>query len=74
MVITLYGTGCPRCNVLKKKLEAIGVEYAECSDVQKMMDMGITVVPVLYVDGNLLSFAEANAWVNNYGGGSEICK
>ena len=64
MDITLYTTHCPKCNVLTKKLDAKHISYTECADTEVMKTKGIDRVPVLEVDGNLLSFGEANTWVN----------
>lgn len=65
MEIILYSNGCPRCRVLKQKLDAKSVAYTEEGSVEKMLAMGITQVPVLSVDGELLPFGKANEWVNN---------
>lgn len=64
MDIILYSTGCPKCKVLKKKLDVKNIDYAENNDINKMAELGITQVPVLSVDNKLMSFAEANDWVN----------
>lgn len=64
MKIVLYSTGCPKCSVLKKKLEAKGIEYTENNQVNEMVELGISHVPVLSVDGELMSFVDANKWVN----------
>ena len=60
----LYSTGCPRCNVLKKKLAEKDIDYTENNSVDEMVSMGIMEVPVLSVDGKLLDFSEAVKWVN----------
>lgn len=60
----LYSTGCPKCNILKKKLAEKNIEYAENNDINVMALMGIDQVPVLSVDGKLLNFVEANKWIN----------
>lgn len=64
-MITLYSTGCPRCRVLKKKLEAAGIEYTENNSVEEMLSLGIELVPVLEVDGELLNFGKALRWVES---------
>lgn len=64
MNIVLYSTGCPKCNVLKSKLNAKGIEYTENNSVAEMTELGIAQVPVLSVDGNLMDFKEAVSWVN----------
>lgn len=63
-MVILYSTGCPKCNVLKQKLNSRSIQYTEETSVDKMLDMGITQVPILSVDGKLLEFSEANDWVN----------
>lgn len=62
--VVLYSTGCPRCNVLKQKLDSKGIAFTEDSDVDKMLSMNITQVPVLEVDGKRMEFVEANSWIN----------
>lgn len=64
MEVILYSTGCPKCSVIKKKLDAKDIEYTENNDVDAMVALGVSQVPVLSVDGELLSFVEANQWVN----------
>lgn len=64
ILVVLYSTGCPKCEVLKKKLAAKGINYTENSSVDEMLALGITQVPVLKIDDKLMSFAEANSWVN----------
>lgn len=63
-MITLYSTGCPRCNVLKQKLDSKNIEYTVVNDVDIMTEKDISTVPVLEVDGQLLQFKEAVDWVN----------
>lgn len=63
-MVTLYSTGCPACKVLKKKLDTAGIIYQENNSTEEMSILGIARVPALMVDGSLLSFAEANQWIN----------
>ena len=63
-MVTLYSTGCPRCNVLVQKLNSKGIEYDVVNDVDIMTEKGIETVPVLEVDGQLMQFKEAIDWVN----------
>lgn len=63
-MIKLYSTGCPKCEVIKKKLEAKNIKYIECGDVEEMKARGIRFLPVIEVDGQLLEFSEANKWIN----------
>ncbi len=64
-MIVLYSTDCPKCKVLKKKLEEKGIAYQENNSVEEMLSLGINQVPVLKVNGELLNFSAANTWINN---------
>lgn len=64
-MIVVYSTGCPKCKVLINKLSAKNIEYLVFDDVDKMIEMGITNVPILEVDGVRMEFKEANNWINN---------
>jgi glutaredoxin len=66
MNIVLYSTGCPKCKVLKQKLDSKAIAYTENNTVSDMMALGIQQVPILEVDGELLSFTLANEWINKY--------
>ncbi len=62
--IILYSTNCPKCKVLKQKLDSKGISYTINSSVEEMLDIGITNIPMLSVNDELLSFAEAVKWIN----------
>lgn len=65
MEIVLYTNHCPRCNVLKKKLEQKNIKYSEETNIEKMLEIGIESVPMLSIDGmGLMNFTEAIKWVN----------
>lgn len=62
---TVYSkVGCPRCRVLKMKLEQKGIEYKECQDMEKMIGMGFMSLPMLEIDGKILTFEEAVKYIN----------
>lgn len=65
-MVTLYSTGCPKCSVIKKKLEQSNIQFDVCTDVEKMQALGINQLPVLSVDNKLLNFAEAIKWVGEH--------
>ena len=68
--IVLYSTGCPKCRILKKKLDEMGIQYETCSDEEQMIGLGLTEVPALGIKGHLYSFREAVEWLNNSEGAS----
>lgn len=64
-MIILFSTGCPRCKVLESKLDEKGITYSVVDNVDKMLSMGMTTMPVLEVDGVRMNFKEAINWVNS---------
>ena len=62
--IILYSTGCPKCEVLKKKLTEKDIPYTENKSVDEMLALGIMQVPVLGNNGVLMDFKTAVEWVN----------
>lgn len=62
-MVKLYSTGCPLCIILTKKLDEIGITYEVFDDVDKMIEMGMTTVPMLEVDGKIMNYAEAMKWI-----------
>ena len=64
----LYSTGCPKCNVLKKKLHEKSIQYKEVTDVDTMVKMGFERVPILSVDNSIMDFSTACNWINNFTG------
>lgn len=63
--IILYSTkSCPRCSGLKRTLKDKGIDYEVCEDVDKMASLGISSIPVLEINGELLSSAESIRWAN----------
>lgn len=62
-MVILYSTGCPKCGVLKNRLDEKGIEYEINSSVFEMEALGITRVPVLCTGTELLGFNEAVKWL-----------
>ncbi len=63
-MITLYSTECPKCQILKKKLDTKGINYTIITDVNAMLAKGLNLMPVLQVNEQLLDFTAAVDWVN----------
>ena len=62
--IILYTTHCPKCNILKAKLDEKNISYKEDDDLAHMLSLGVTTVPVLSVNGSFMEFKAAVDWVN----------
>ena len=65
-MVKIYTTDtCPRCKVLKVKMDAKGIPYESITDVDEIQRLGIMSLPYMQVDdGELMDFATANAWIN----------
>ena len=61
--VVLYEHGCPRCKVLKMKLDQKGIVYENINDVELMKEKGFAEAPKLEVDGVVMNFKEAVDWV-----------
>lgn len=72
MEITLYSTGCPKCQVLEKKLNAKNLEFTVVNDPVEIRKTGFLSVPLMKIDdGPIMQFADANNWINNYNEGDK---
>jgi glutaredoxin len=66
-MITLYSTGCPKCQVLEKKLNKDGIEFTISNDIDSLIEKGFMSAPVLRVDDEYLEFKDAVNWLKNRG-------
>ena len=57
--IILYTTHCPKCKILRSKLDDNNISYTLCDDVEQMIKLNIHSAPVLSVDGTLNDFITA---------------
>lgn len=72
--IIFYTTNCPRCQVLKKKMDSLGINYELNDDIEEMMLWGIQTVPMLRIEmessnsssTTLLDFSQAIKWLKEY--------
>lgn len=64
-MIVLFSTGCPRCSVLKQKLDDKNIKYIINDDISEIADKGFMSVPILKVNDIYLEFGAAIKWVNN---------
>lgn len=60
MKLTIYGSGCSKCNLLTEHAEAAAQELGISYDIEKVTDMnaiidaGVMRTPALAVDGNIV--------------------
>ena len=61
--VILYEHGCPRCKVLKMKLDKSGIKYEDVTDIEVMKAKGFAEAPKLEVDGVVMGFKDAVDWL-----------
>ncbi len=62
-MIKMYSTHCPKCKVLAMKLAQKNIEFEEIDDIEVMRQIGLKSAPALQVEGQILDFNAAIAWV-----------
>lgn len=68
-MIVYSSSTCPKCKVLKMKLDKAGVKYTVNENIEDMEMLGIKSIPYLQLDnGTLLDFAEAIKYANTQNG------
>lgn len=60
----LYSTGCPKCEILIKKLKDANINYELCTDNEIMISKGFTFVPMFETDGKIMDFKTTFEWIN----------
>ena len=63
MKVILYSNHCPKCNVLIQKLKLAKIKYEEINDINIMISKGFMSMPILEVDGKVMTFMEAVEWI-----------
>lgn len=61
--VILYEHGCPRCKVLKSKLDQKGIQYETVNDIEEMKAKGFDEAPKLEVDNIVYGFKDAVDWL-----------
>ena len=64
-MILYTAESCPRCKVLKLKLDKKNIQYDEVSDVDILVEKGIKQAPILEVNGEFLNLSQANDYINS---------
>lgn len=63
-MVVFYTTHCPKCQILEKKLKQKKLNFIEENNIDEMLKIGLTTVPWLDVDGEMMDFNQANQWIN----------
>lgn len=65
MEVTLYSSGCPKCEVLKSKLKGKNISFLQSGNFDGLIQKGFMQAPVLEVDGRMFDFAGAIRWLSS---------
>lgn len=68
-MIILYSTGCPKCNILERRLTNDNIEFEISNDIDKLIDMGFQNAPVLQINDQFIVFEDAMKKLKAYEAG-----
>ena len=75
MEIKVLGPGCPKCDMVEKRVKSVLAELGlaanieKVSDIERMISYGIAATPALIIDGRIVSagrvprVADIKAWL-----------
>ena len=56
---------CPKCKILKSKLDEKGLKYEKSDNIQELIDLGFKTVPVLELHGEYMDFGKVIKWIQD---------
>jgi len=62
-IITLYSNNCPKCKILKAKLDKKNINYNICDNSELMISKGFRSVPILEVNDEIMTYLDAVNWI-----------
>ena len=62
-MITLYSTNCPKCNVLKQKLQNLNIDFEISNNIDELIELAFMEAPILKVNDQYLNFSKAVNWI-----------
>lgn len=65
--IILYSNDCPRCKILKERLDKDKIKYEVCNDTDLMLQKNFMSVPMLEADNVVMNYTEAIKWMTEGG-------
>lgn len=66
MAVILYSTDCPKCKVLKSKLDQKKIQYNIINDLGVMLSKGFSSAPQLEVNNKVFEFNQARKLVDSF--------
>lgn len=66
MIITLYSTGCPKCQILEKRLKKNNFNFTISDDVNILIEKGFQSAPVMAVGKLFFDYGSAMNLLKKY--------
>lgn len=66
MTITLYSTGCPKCQILEKRLKKNNLDFIISNDVDILIEKGFQSAPVMAVGKLFYDYTSAMNLLKKY--------
>ena len=66
MIITLYSTGCPKCQILEKRLKKNNFNFTISDDVNILIEKGFQSAPVMAVGKLFFDYGSAMKLLKKY--------
>ncbi len=65
MDVTIFTTECPVCKMLESKLDSKNIKYSKVTDTNVMLNLGISSVPMLKVNEEMMDTKKAMEFISN---------
>lgn len=69
METVLFSNNCPKCNILKNKLNDNNIEFETSNDFNEIIEKGFKTLPILKYNGKYMDFMESIIFIKNKIGG-----
>ena len=66
MIITLYSTGCPKCQILEKRLKKNNIDFVISNDVDVLIEKGFQSAPIMAVGKLFYDYSSAMNLLKKY--------
>ena len=66
MIITLYSTGCPKCQILEKRLKKNNIDFIISDNVDALIEKGFQSAPVMAVGKLFYDYTSAMNLLKKY--------
>jgi glutaredoxin len=64
-IIVYSSPTCPKCRMLKQQLTEAGIFFTVCEDVEIALSKGISTLPMLEVNQELMNLSDALKWIRS---------